>query len=187
VADIHNEAPPGSLNDYETNWGRYDCQQPANTKRHLDIKTGLQGRVHTLQSLRGGPNEWAGEPDVHGMVDKEEVRALLERQDINGLHQLLSRAPAFQQNQPEALTSTNHDWVIHQQKLGNRAPMNALHALAVRCYFRCDHLMFGVGGHSITNCKHAPSVQELAGLDRSTSDTRWGSAGPSGKDAFLAK
>jgi len=65
------------------------------------MKTGLQGPVHTLQSLRGGPNGWTGEPDVHGMVDKEVVRALLERQEINGLHLLLNRAPAFQQNWPE--------------------------------------------------------------------------------------
>jgi len=159
VVAIHNEAPPGSLNDYKTNWGRYNRQQPSNTKRHLGMKTGLQSHVHTLPSWREGPNRWAGEPDVHGMVDKEDVRELLERQDINGLHQLLSRAPAFQQNQPEGLTSADHDYVIHWQKRGDRAPMNALHALALRCCFRCDHLMFGVGGHGITDCKHAPSVQ----------------------------
>ena len=81
VVAIHSEAPPGSLNDYETNWGRYDRQQPANSKRHLGMKTGLQGHVHTLPAWREGPNRWAGEPDVHGMVDKEEVRELLERQD----------------------------------------------------------------------------------------------------------
>ena len=85
--------------------------------------------------------------------------------DINDLH---NRAPAFQQNRPEGLTSIDHDYAIHQQKLGDRAPMNALHALTVRCCFRYDHLMFSVEGHGITNCKHAPSVQELAGLDRST-------------------
>ena len=112
-------------------------------------------------------NGWAGEPDVHGMVDKEEVRALLERQDINGLNLLLSRAPAFQQNLPEGSTSTEHEWVM----LGDMAPMNALHALAMRCSFRCDHPMHGVGGHGITDCKHAPSVQELDGLDRSIWDT----------------
>jgi len=33
VVAIHNQAPPGSLNDYETNWGRYERQQPDNTKR----------------------------------------------------------------------------------------------------------------------------------------------------------
>jgi len=84
VVAIHNQAPPGSLNDYETNWGRYERQQLDNTKVHLGTKTGHQGHVHTLPSLRGGPNGWAGGPDVHGMVDKEVVRALLERQDING-------------------------------------------------------------------------------------------------------
>jgi len=47
--------------------------------------------------------------------------------------------------------------------------------------------MHGEGGHGINDCKHAPSVQEQAGLDHSTWDTRWGGAGPSGKDAFLAK
>jgi len=151
------------------------------------MKTGLQGHVHTLPSWREDPHRWVGETAGHGMVDKEEVRELLERQDISGLHQLLSRAPAFQQHQPEGLTSADHNYVIHQQKLGDRAPMTALHALALRCCFRCDHLMFGVGGHGITDCKHAPSVQELAGLDRSTWDTRWFGAGPSGKDAFLAK
>ena len=93
---IHNEAPSGSLNNYETNWGRYERQQPDNTKRHLGMKTGLQGHVHRLLSLRGGPNGWAGEPDVHGMVDKEVVRALLERQDIDGLHLLLSLSQALQ-------------------------------------------------------------------------------------------
>ena len=104
---IHNEAPPGSLNNYETNWERYNCLQPEDTKRHLGLKTGLQGHVHALPSLRGGPNGWAGEPDVHGMVDKEVVRALLE---------------------PEGLTSTDHEWALRRQKLGNMVPMNALHA-----------------------------------------------------------
>jgi len=132
---IHNQVPPGSLNDYETNWGRYERQQPDNTKRHLGMKTGLQGHVHTLPSLRGGPNGWAGEPDVHGMVYKEVVRALLERQNINGLHLLLNRAPAFQQNWPEGLTSTDHEWALHRQRLGDMVPMNALHALVMRCFF----------------------------------------------------
>ena len=59
--------------------------------------------------------------------------------------------------------------------------------LVMRCCFRCDHPMHGEGGHGINDCKHAPSVQEQAGLDHSTWDTRWGGAGPSGKDAFLAK
>ena len=82
---IHNEAPPDSLNNYETDWERYDRLQLEDTKRHLGLKTGLQGHVHALPSLRGGPTRWAGEPDVHGIVDKEVVRALLERQDIHGL------------------------------------------------------------------------------------------------------
>jgi len=89
VMAIHSQAPPGSLNNFETIWEVYD-QQPENTKRHLGMKTGLQGHVHALPSLRGGSNGWAGESDVHGMVDKEVVRALLERQDIDGLHLILS-------------------------------------------------------------------------------------------------
>ena len=71
--------------------GRYERQQPDNTKRHLGMKTGLQGHVHALPSLRGGSNGWAGESDVHGMVDKEVVRALLERQDIDGCGRFLER------------------------------------------------------------------------------------------------
>jgi len=86
------------------------------------MKTGFQGHVHKLPSLRGGPNGWAGEPDVHGTVDKEVVRALLERQDINDLHLLVSRAPALQQNRPEGLTSADHEWAIHWQKFGDRHP-----------------------------------------------------------------
>jgi len=121
------------------------------------------------------------------MVDNEVVRALLERQDINGLHLLLSRAPALLLNRPEGSTSTDHEWAIHRQKLGDMAYMNALHALAMRCSFRCDHPLHGVASHGINDCKHAPSVQEQAGLDRSVWDTRWGGAGPSGKEAFLAK
>ena len=55
------------------------------------MKTGLHGHVHARPSpsLRGGFNGWEGEPDVHGMVDKEVVRTLLD-QDIDGLHLLLS-------------------------------------------------------------------------------------------------
>jgi len=98
VVAIHNQAPPGLLNNYKTNWGRYERQQPDNTKVHLGTKTGHQGHVHTLLSLREGPNSWAGGPDVQSMVDKEVVRALLEQQDINGLHLLLSWAPAFQEH-----------------------------------------------------------------------------------------
>ena len=71
---IHNEAPLGSLNDCETNGGRYDHKQPADTKRHLGMKTGLQGRVHTLPSWREDTHRWEGEHAVHGLVDKEEVR-----------------------------------------------------------------------------------------------------------------
>jgi len=150
------------------------------------MKTGLQGHVHTLLSLRGGPNGWAGEPDVHGMGDKEVVRAPLECQDINGLHLLLDQAPASQQNQPQGLTSADHKWVLHRQRLDNTVPMNALHALVMRCCFHCDHPMHCEGGHSINNCKFTPCVKEQAGLDHSIWDTRWGGAGPSGKDAFLA-
>jgi hypothetical protein len=121
------------------------------------------------------------------MVDKEVVRALLERQDINGLHLLLNRVPAFQQNRPEGLTSADHEWALHRQRLGDMVPMNTLHALVMRCCFRCDHTMHGEGGHGINDCPFLPSVQEQAGLDRSIWDTRWDGAGPSGKDAFLAK
>ena len=189
VVAIHNQAPPGSLNDYETNWGRYERQQPDNNKRHLGMKTGLQGHVHTLPSLRGGPNGWAGEPDVHGMP--RSTRRWCGRfwsvRIINGLHLLLNRAPAFQQNQPEGLTSTDQEWVLHRQRLGDMVPMNALHELVMRCCFRCDHPLHGEGCHGINDCKFAPSVQEQAGLDPSIWDTRWGGAGPSGKDAFLAK
>jgi len=130
---IHNEAPPGSLNNYETNWERYIRLQLEDTKRHLGLKTGLQGHVHALPSLRGGPNGWSGEPDVHGMVNKEVVRALLERQDINDLHLLLSLSQALKKNQPEGLTSTDHEWAFRRQKLGDMVPMNALHALVMRC------------------------------------------------------
>jgi len=66
-------------------------------------------------------------------------------------------------------------------------PMNTLHALVMRCCFRCDHIMHGERGHSINDCPFPPSVQEQAGLDRSIWDTRLDGAGPSGKDAFLAK
>jgi len=100
------------------------------------------------------------------------VRALLERQDINGLHLLLNRAPAFQQNRPEGLTSADHEWALHRQRLGDMVPMNALHALVMRCCFRCDHTMHGEGGHGINDCSFLPSVQEQAGLDRSIWDTR---------------
>ena len=66
--------------------------------------------------------------------------------------------------------------------------MNTLHALVMRCCFRCDHTAHGEGGHGINDCPFPPSVQERqAGLDRSIWDTRWDGAGPSGKDAFLAK
>jgi len=184
VVAIHNQAPPGSLNDYETNWGRYTRQQPDNTKLHLGPKTGHQGHVHTLPSLRGGPNGWAGGPDVHGMVDKEVVRALLERQDINGLHLLLSRAPAFQENQPDGLTAADHEWALHRQRLGDMVPMNTLYTLVMRCCFRCDHTIHGEGGHSINNFQFPPSVQEQAGLDRSIWDTRWDGAGLRGKSLF---
>jgi len=47
--------------------------------------------------------------------------------------------------------------------------------------------MHGEDSHGITNCKHAPSVQEQAGMDHSTWDMRWGGAGHSGKHAFLPK
>jgi len=45
----------------------------------MGMKTGLQGHVHALLSLRVDFNGWVGEHDVHGMVDKEVVRALFER------------------------------------------------------------------------------------------------------------
>jgi len=90
VLDIHSKAPLGSLNNYETNWEVYDRQQPENTKRHIGMQTGLQGHVHALPSLRVGFYGRVGENDVHGMVDKEVVRALLERRDIDGLHLLLA-------------------------------------------------------------------------------------------------
>jgi len=187
VVAIHNGATPGSLNDYETNWGSYDRLQPADTKRHLGLKTGLQGRVHTLPSWREDTHQGAGVSAVHGMVDKEEVRALLERQDISGLHQLISRVPALPQYQHEGMTLTDHDYALYRQQLGDRTPMASLHALPQRRCFRCDKLMLGVGGHGISDCKYPPSVQELAGLDRSIWDTRWEGAGPAGKEAFLAK
>jgi len=76
---------------------------------------------------------------------------------------------------------------LHRQRQGNMVPMNNLHALVMRCYFRCDHTMRGEGNYGITDCPFVPSVQELAGLDRSVWDTRWNGAGASGKEAFLAK
>jgi len=65
--------------------------------------------------------------------------------------------------------------------------MNTLNVLVMRCFNCYDHPMHGEDGHGIINCKHAPSVEEQAGLDRSVWGTRWGGAGPSGKDAFLAR
>jgi len=121
------------------------------------------------------------------MVDKEVMRALFERQDVDGLHLLRSRSLALQQNRPEGLTSNDHEWVLRWQRLVGMVPMSTLNSLVLRCCFRCDHSMHGEGGRGITDCKHAPSVQEQAGLDRSVWGTRWGGAGPSGKDAFLAK
>ena len=91
-----SQATPGSLNEYETNWRRYQRQQPDNNKVHLATKTGHQGHVHALPSWRDGPNSWAGGSDVPGMIDKEVVRALLERQDVNGLQLLLNRWRDFQ-------------------------------------------------------------------------------------------
>jgi len=119
VVAIHNQAPPGPINNYETNWEVYDHLQPEKTKNHLGMKTGLQGHVHKLPSLRGGSNGWADEPDFHGMVDKEVMWALLERQDIDGLLLLLSRTPALQQNRPKGLTSTDHEWALRRQRLGD--------------------------------------------------------------------
>ena len=183
---IHNKAPLELLNNYVTNWEVYDRQQPEHTKRHIGMKTGLQGHVHALPDLRAGFNGWAGEHNVHGVVNKEVVRALFECQDMDGLSLLLSWSPTLQQNQPEGMTSTNHEWVLHRQWLCDLVPMNTLNALVMRCCFRCDHPMYGDDGHSIRDCKHAPSVEEQAGMDCSTWGTRWGGAGPSGKDAFLA-
>ena len=51
---IHNQAPPGSLNNYETNWEMYDFPQSEDTKCHLGLKTGLQDHVRALPSLRRG-------------------------------------------------------------------------------------------------------------------------------------
>jgi len=96
MTDIHDKTPPGSLNNYATNWDKYDRQQPEDTKRHMGMKTGHQGHVHALLNLRVRFNGWAGEHNVHGMVDKEVVRALLARQDIDGLSLLLSRSPTWQ-------------------------------------------------------------------------------------------
>jgi len=187
LLDIHSKAPLGSLNNFETNWEVYDRQKPENNKRHIGMKTGLQGHVHALPDLRTGFNRWAGEHNIYGMVDKEVVRAFLERQDIDGLHLLLSRSLTLQQNQPEGMTSANHEWAVHRQRLGNLVPMNTLNALVMRCCFRCDHPMHGEDSHSIKDFNHAPSVKEQVGMDHSTWGTRWGSAGPSGTNAFLVK
>ena len=119
------------------------------------------------------------------MVDKEEVRDLLERQDISGLHQLVSWVQTFPQYQPEGLTSGDLDYAVHWQKLGDRAPMAALHALPQRCCFRCDHLMFGEGNHGNSDCKHPPLVQELAGLDCSIWDLPTVAQGLRGKRPSL--
>ena len=54
------------------------------------MKTGHQGHVHVLTDLRVGFNRWAGQYNVHGMVDKEVVWELLEPQDIDGFSLLLS-------------------------------------------------------------------------------------------------
>jgi len=89
----------------------------------MGMKTGHQGHVHALPNLRAGFSGWARKPNVHGMVDKEAVRELLERQDIDGLSLLLSRSPTLHQNQPEGLTTTDHEWVLHRQKLGHLVPM----------------------------------------------------------------
>jgi len=45
----------------------------------------------------------------------------------------------------------------------------------------------GKAGHGICDCDLQPSVEEQAGMDRSVWGTRWGGAGPSGKDTYLAK
>jgi len=104
VVAIHSQATPGSLNDNETNWGRYERQQPDNTKVHLFTKTGHQGHVHALPSWREGPNGWADGSGVPGMIDKEVVRALLERQDINVLQLLLSWVPGLPEQIPVGMT-----------------------------------------------------------------------------------
>ena len=65
------------------------------------------------------------------------------------------------------MTSDDHEWARQRQRQGDT--------------------MHGEGGHGINDCPFAPSVQELAGLDRSVWDTRWNGAGPSGKEAFLAR
>jgi len=65
--------------------------------------------------------------------------------------------------------------------------MDTLHVVVMRCCFRCDHPMHGDDGHCINDCKHVPSVEEQVGLDCSVWGSRWGTAEPSGKDAFLAK
>jgi len=96
VLAIHSQAPLELPNNYETNWEVYKHQHPENTSCHMGMKTGLHSHIHALPSLHGGFNKWAGKPDVHGMVDKEVVRALLERQDIDGLHLLLSLSQALQ-------------------------------------------------------------------------------------------
>jgi len=133
VTDIHSKTPPGSLNDYASNWAVYDRLQPEDTKHHFGMKTGHQGHVHALPNLRVGFNRWAGQHNVHGMVDKEVVRELLERQDINCLNLLLSRSPTLQQNQPAGLSTNDHEWALQAKKFGDLAPMNTLHALAMRC------------------------------------------------------
>jgi len=56
VFDIHSKAPLGSLNNYETHWEVYNHQQPENNKPNMGMKTGLQGHVHELPSLRVGFN-----------------------------------------------------------------------------------------------------------------------------------
>jgi len=128
-----------------------------------------------------------GQHNIHGMVDKEMVRGLLERQDIDGLSLLLSRSSTLQQNQPEGLTTNDHEWALHSQRLGNLVPMNTLHVTVMRCCFRCNHPMHGNDSHGIHDCKHAPSVEEQASMDCSVWGTRWGGAGTSGKDDFLVK
>jgi len=90
VTDIHSKTPQGSLNDYASDWAVYDRLQPEDTKHHFGMNTGHQGHVHVLPDLRVGFNGWAGQHNVHGMVDKEVVRELLERQDINSLNLILS-------------------------------------------------------------------------------------------------
>ena len=80
----------GSLDDYASNWAVYDRLQPGDTKHHFGMKTGHQGHVHVLTDLRVGFNRWAGQYNVHGVVDKEVVWELLEPQDIDGFSLLLS-------------------------------------------------------------------------------------------------